>query len=270
MASRLAGLIYLTAVALTLSILGTSPALAGSIAGFGGATEITQLANYGQLIASYAKQAAMVENQITAQITRVESYITQLENLYKLPQEMMNQTIAPWKSQLGFFQKLNSSVGALQSSANQVSGLYNQGATEAANLQMTGTQYLTAFQNLAQTRGGIYQQQYQQDVSALEQLSMRAQNLQTLAAQAPNISGEVQGLQLLNQQSNIVAAQTLEMTALLQRQVTEQETAQGTALQVQSDTTQQMLNQSNEATQSNAAEQSSVNSGTFNILIDSK
>lgn len=254
---------------ITLLWFSTRPVLAGSVAGTGGATEATQLLNYGELAASYAKQATMVANQVTAQVTRVESLITQITNLTQLPTQLYNETVGPWKTQLGIFQKLQTTVSGLESSATQVSNLYNQSNAMATSLGMTGPQFLSAFQNLAQTRGGLYQQQYQQDIAAINQLAQRAQSLQTLADQNPQIMGDVQGLQLLAQQSNVMAASSLDIASLMQRQVMNSDLDRAESQQVQSDAAQAILNQANAMTQSNSTEQTSTN-GTFNVLQDSQ
>jgi conjugal transfer/entry exclusion protein len=260
---------FLSASFLAIAVGSTSAAQAGTIAGFGGATEITQLANFGQLVAQLLEQVAIVAQNVTAQVTRVETLMTQLQQLEQMPATLLNQAVAPWQAQLSYLQNMSSTVGSLQQAAARVSSLYNGASSEASNLGMTGTQYLTAFQNLAQTKGGLYQQQYQQDIQALSDLTTRSQQLQSLAAQAPNISGTVQGLQLLNQQSNIVAAQALEMTSLMRRQATEADNAQADRLQVQSDGAQQLLNNQTESTQSDSAVNSMLSNGTFNILLDS-
>jgi len=84
---------FIAASALTLST-----ANAGSVGGFGGATEITQIANNSQLAAQYGKQLQQYATQIQQYQTavqqftnQVQSYKLMLQNIGQLPQTQWNQ-----------------------------------------------------------------------------------------------------------------------------------------------------------------------------------
>lgn len=61
-----------------LATLGCGPALAGSVAGTGGATEVTQIVNMVKLAASY-------EQQVMAYVNQLQQYNTMLQNLKSNP-----------------------------------------------------------------------------------------------------------------------------------------------------------------------------------------
>lgn len=80
------------------SALVLSTANAGSVGGFGGATEITQIANNSQLAAQYGKQLQQYATQIQQYQTavqqftnQVQSYKLMLQNIGQLPQTQWNQ-----------------------------------------------------------------------------------------------------------------------------------------------------------------------------------
>jgi len=83
---------------ITASALVLSTANAGSVGGFGGATEFTQIANNSQLAAQYGKQLQQYATQIQQYQTavqqftnQVQSYKLMLQNIGQLPQTQWNQ-----------------------------------------------------------------------------------------------------------------------------------------------------------------------------------
>lgn len=114
---------------------------------------------------------------------------------------------------------LVSSVSDLYQAGKQLQGMYDAASAEMKSLNMTPERWGTAFVHLAQTKGGVYRKQLDQDFATMEAFASRAANLRQLSRQIPGIEGNVQGLQLLNQQSSVLAGELLEMRSLMQRQV---------------------------------------------------
>ncbi|MFL9996259.1 conjugal transfer protein TrbJ [Paraburkholderia sediminicola] len=188
----------------------------------GGATEITQLLNHAELASSVAQQAQMVEQNVQAQITRLQQYVTMVQNLKQVPTSLIDQTIAPYRTQLASFQSLSTTITQLQQAASATNGLFGRSLSEMNTTGMSPSQWLSAYTSLAATRGGIYQQQLTQDMQNLDTLAQRAQNLQQMQSQIPGVTGNVQGLQMLSQQSNVLAGEMVDLHALVQRQVAQQ------------------------------------------------
>ncbi|MFA5501646.1 MAG: P-type conjugative transfer protein TrbJ [Sulfurovaceae bacterium] len=85
-------------VSIALSAVLCTQLNAGSVGGFGGSTEITQLANNSQLAAQYGKQLQQYATQIQQYQTavqqftnQVQSYKLMLQNIGQLPQTQWNQ-----------------------------------------------------------------------------------------------------------------------------------------------------------------------------------
>ncbi len=189
----------------------------------GGATEVTQLLNHVELASSVSQQATMVGQNATAQLTRISQLANQIKNLVQLPQNLLAQTLAPYQQQIGDLKSVVQAVGSLQSAAAQTQALLSNGISEMNTTGMSPLQWLNAYINLAQQQGGQYKQQLDSDLDTLSNLSQQAQHLQTLSAQIPQVSGNVQGLQLLNQQANLLGGEMVELRGLVQRQVVTQE-----------------------------------------------
>ena len=188
----------------------------------GGATEITQLLNHAELASSVAQQAQMVEQNVQAQITRLQQYVTMVQNLKQVPTSLIDQTITPYRTQITNFQSLSTAITQLQQAASATNGLFGRSLAEMNTTGMSPGQWLSAYTSLASTRGGLYQQQLTQDMQNLDTLAQRAQNLQQIQSQIPGVTGNVQGLQMLNQQSNVLAGEMVDLHALMQRQVSQQ------------------------------------------------
>ncbi|WP_233849469.1 conjugal transfer protein TrbJ [Paraburkholderia sp. HD33-4] len=257
-----------TAAVVTILLVPTAHAGGGGVTG--GSTEITQLMNHAELAASVGKQAEMVEQNVQAQITRLQQYVTMVQNLKQVPESMISQTIGPYRTQITNYQSLYSAVSQLGQAANATSALFGRSVSEMNATGMSPTQWLTAYTNLAATRGGLYQQQLNQDMGNLGTLAERARNLQEIQSQIPNVTGNVQGLQLLNQQSNVLAGEMVDLHALVQRQVAQQIQDRVAQAQSQASTSALMQARQARAQQLDSAEKSQIQNGQFDLLNDAQ
>ncbi|WP_454688254.1 hypothetical protein [Achromobacter aloeverae] len=153
--------------------------------------------------------------QLTQQITLVQQSVTNLE---QLPSSVLNGATGMYASQAGQLAQISTEVGGLLQATQSIQQFAGRANSEMDSLDMTPAQWSQAYLNLAQTRGGAYQQQLDQDVASLNAFSARARSLQALSSQIPAVSGNVQGLQLLNQQANAQASELMQVSALMQRQ----------------------------------------------------
>jgi P-type conjugative transfer protein TrbJ len=256
------------AVVVTFLVIATARAGGGGVTG--NATEITQLMNHAELAASVGKQAQIVEQNVQAQITRLQQYVTMVRNLKQVPESMISQTIGPYSTQITNYQSLYSAVSRLGQAANATSALFGRSVSEMNATGMSPSQWLSAYTNLAATRGGLYQQQLDQDMGNLGTLAERARNLQEIQSQIPNVTGNVQGLQMLNQQSNVLAGEMVDLHALLQRQIAQQ--MQDRVEQAQSQASASALIQARQARaqQLDSTEKSQIQNGQFDLLDDAK
>lgn len=248
--------------AVALALFKSASAFAGSVAGFGGATEITQLLNNAELVMSVAQQAQMVEQNIQAQITR-------LQNLAQVPGDLINQTIAPYTAQIDQFRSLYSAVSELQQAAQSTSQLFGSAMSEMSSANLKPSQWLSALSSLAKSQGGVYRTQLNRDMNAISMLAKRAQNVQDIQSKIPGVTGNVQGLQMLNQQTNVLAGEMIDLHALMQRQVAMQMQDKVDQSQARDNAAQLLKARSQQAADINAKEQSMIqNAPAFQLPRD--
>lgn len=139
---------------------------AGSVGGFGGALEITQIANNVQLMQTYAQEIIQVQHMVTQianQLSMYQNMITNTQDLVTGPFQSAMQTIMQLKTTIDqatqlsysvgsvdtYFQQLNPNYATLfqgnnydQLQQNWRSTLldYCEGALKAANMSITNVQ----------------------------------------------------------------------------------------------------------------------------------
>lgn len=256
-------------VLLVTAMLWCGAARAGG-GGLGGATEVTQLLNHAELMTQVSHQATMVSQNVTAQVTRVQQLANQLRNLVQLPQQVLAQTLAPYQQQITDLKNLAQAVTDMKNAADQTRALFSTRMGEMSNLHMDPLQWLNAYITLAKTKGGQYQRQLDQDMNALDNLSQRAANLKAISDQIPQVSGNIEGLQLLNQQSNILAGEMVELRSLVQRQVALQTQDRLDQAQANARAAQDQLDRQAAAKQADADEKAAIQSFHFNVLKDQR
>ncbi len=198
------------AVCLCSAVLCAAPCRAGGMVTLmvGGATEPTQLLNYGELLYNSAKQAESVANQIQAQLVRVQELQAAARNLANAPQAVLTQTVAPYQNQALQAQQLLDAVQAAQTTFQQAGQMVQARLAEAQALGTTPQQYLQFEAQLAHTRGGVYAAAYQRDTQTLQDVVTRSSALQNISDNLPS-TGAVEGLDKLNALVSVVAGETL-------------------------------------------------------------
>jgi len=201
----------------------TSITFAGGAAS-GGASEVTQVMNNGELIAATSKQAQLVAGQIRDYTSQVNQYVTMVQNLKNLPVAVVAATLKPYKETLRDLGELYRAVDDVYVAGGQAYSTYERRKAEMANMNMSYDQYLNMETLLAASKGGQYKVQYEKDIATLKKLQDKATTLAGMDSQINAVSGNVEGLQLLAQQNQIMAGELMELNSQL-RQKSAQEAA---------------------------------------------
>lgn len=188
----------------------------GTVMGNGGATEITQLLNNAELAASTAKQASMVSEQVKSNFTQYQQYSTMVTNLKSLPQEILEQANIPYLDQIMAMREVYNAVKDVKEAAEDTRDLFNRRIGEMKSLNMKPSEYLKAEIALATRKGGIYERQLRADLKAIDNLRQRSEQLQRLSK--TKIAGNVEGLQLLNQQTSMLTGEMMDLKASILQQ----------------------------------------------------
>lgn len=210
--------------ALAMFVLVTSPlARAGTVAGFGGSTEITQLANNIELAQAYAQQVQTYATQLQQYATMVQQYENMVKNTLNIPSQL-------W--------------GKVQADLQGVSNIVRQGQALAYSAQNIGAQFENLFKGFRFPSGGSYSTDYRNWSKAtmdsirgaMEGASLQSQQfateegvLEQLRSMSQNASGQMQAIQVGSQ----IAEQQVQQLQKLRQLMMVQMQAQNTYLAAQ-------------------------------------
>lgn len=194
---------------------------AGSVAGNGGATEITQLLNNVQLGVGVTKQAAQVANQIRQITVEIEQKMLMVQNLNKLSGAAAAIALGPLEKDLRAYQELHRAVTDIQAASTGAVDMLKQRSSEAAYLKLSPKEYLQREIELATRRGGLYAREFDRDMARLDTFNEKSRALQQATRNATNASGTVEGLAALATQNAIAGSAMLDLAQV----VTEQKAA---------------------------------------------
>lgn len=171
-----------------------SGAFAGSIAGFGGSTEITQILNYGELISQTAQQISTTSNTLMT----ANSTLQQLKQLDpSVVGQMTGLPINQVTQLASAYTVMSNAVGTYKDAA----AVLTKAQQDSTALGVTPSQLLQMKANVAAAYGGVYQQQYSQEQAKLTQLAQTSKDVQDSAAQIAGVDANVKGIQLLANQN---------------------------------------------------------------------
>lgn len=192
---------------------------AGSVAGFGGALEITQLANNIQLMSSYVQEVNQVANQITQianQLNMYQNMLTNTGSILGAPFQSAMQSIMQLKNAIDGAMAMSYTLGSVDNYFTQLHPNYNT--------LFQGNNYAT-------------QQQYWRDsVYTHTEASLKTANiemgaaqndallLQNLQARSGNAAGQKEALQAGNEIALETAAQLNKLKFLMAAQARAQST----------------------------------------------
>lgn len=160
--------------------------------------ESTQWLVYGTQVTQLLQQIALVTNA-------VNQYKTMLTNLIQLPGKVVNSVMQPVRDLADAASALSGAGNELYKSVESVGTVWQRRNNEMANLRLSPSEYWKQEMKLADNRGSIYKKQWDADIAALNAMETKIKIYQDLAAEIPNVEGNVQGIQLLNTQLNMAS-----------------------------------------------------------------
>lgn len=208
------------AIFIAVSMMLSAQAYAGGAA-TGGATEVTQIMNNGELISSVSKQSQMVAGQLKDYALQTQKYMTMLQNLKNLPSAKIQEVLGPYQQTLGTIGKVYDATMDVYRTSTQAQQVYDRRMAEMRLLKMDPSAYLMNEVALAKARGGIYQQKLDSDRAALQVAQDKSMKLASMQDQVSSISGNVEGIQVLAQQNQMMAGELLELNTNLRREAAE-------------------------------------------------
>ena len=187
---------------------------AGTVAGFGGSTEITQIMNNSELVAGVYKQAEMVAEQVQSKLVQLDQLTSMQTNLQKIGNGDIASVMNQFRSQVRAYQDLKNATTGLRDAAASTRSMF-----EARGIDFSGSgrtdlrSYIQYEVELAKRKGGVYRERLNQDLGALDNMQQRSQEFRRVADETANITGNVQGIQRLSQLSAMTAGELMELKA---------------------------------------------------------
>lgn len=195
-------------VAITLATATLAPggaALAGSVAGFGGGTEVTQIMNNIELVQSNAQLLKTFQNHL-------QQYETMITNLKKNPASVMSGDMARLVNGIGKIMDAEQSMGGTMARIDQQFGTVF-GSQQAKDYSKDFTRWTTASQSTLRSAlqaAGSHRDNFGSETDALNALYSKAQSS----------DGNLAALQTLSEINVEAASQTLKLRDLMTSQAT--------------------------------------------------
>ncbi len=190
--------------AIAVLVMAAPSARAGTVAGTGGSTEITQLLNNAQLIKQNASEINTVRNTLQSAM-----YLKQ--TLRQLDPATIARLAGVPIDQVRALATMDNQLGGLMDSEQSVQAILSNTASSAQGMHMTPMQFLQYRANQAHQMGGVYAQSFNSDRQSMRSMQDQISALQATAASTPAVVSQVQGLQQLLVQNTQVQASLLSL-----------------------------------------------------------
>ena len=186
------------------------PSFAGSVAGFGGATEITQLANNVELVNLYLQQ--------------VQSYATQLQQYQNMIQNTLNIPAQVWGAVEADLMGVANIVKQGQALAYSATNIASQFENTFKGFTFTGTDFKKEYRDLSRKtldtlKGALMAANMQSDQFANEEGVLTA-----LRAMSQSAQGQMQAIQVGVQIAEQQVQQLQKLRQLMMAQLSQQNT----------------------------------------------
>lgn len=180
-----------------------------------GATEITQIANNVLLGSQLVEQATTAAASVASKLTLAQQYLTMLQNIKNLPQDMLKELSAPYKKQIKALLELQTSIKDVKNAADETRAMFAGRGMDFSASGKSLSEYLKYEVALADKKGGVYKKKLDQDIAAMDDMKDKATALRKVADKTASITGNVQGLQQLSQLSSMQAGELMEIKQVL-------------------------------------------------------
>lgn len=197
----------------------TTPTMAGSVAGTGGATEITQLVNMAQLVAQYTQQVQQYSTQLL-------QYQAQMQNLMRNPTSLLGADTSKLLNGIGTIMQAGASIGGTmalidgnfsQKFQSPLAGTFSQ---NFKNWTTTSTDTLGASLRSA----GMHRDQFASDTDALTALFNKSQQSDGTVAAVQQLSAlNAMQIQQTQKLQDLLATQNLAASTYMASQNTKEQ-----------------------------------------------
>lgn len=210
--------ISIFAVAITLAM--SSIAYGGG--GIGGASEITQLLNNTELVASVSHEAGINATVLQQYITQVSQLARMDKNLLQQPTSVIQAALGGEWSNVAPFVSAFKASSNLRDAADVVSRERSADISAMRNAGLTPSQYYSHAGTQAEAGSAYWRDAESQELLHMQQLQKRAEQVEDLNSKVPEIDGNVKGFQHLALQAGrtqaLMVDQQMQYSRMMQMQ----------------------------------------------------
>ncbi|MFC6281217.1 hypothetical protein [Polaromonas aquatica] len=197
------------------SVVGMPHANAGSVAGTGGATEITQLMNNAELLKVGVDTAQTAVTSVNQYMTQIEQYRNQLINTVGIDPMKLNAQLNSLNTsyqQLSVYRdQINRTSGSMTTQINA----WGQRFTTAKVAGRTLKEQLEAEAKLREGRNGAALERAKRDEQIMQEVNSDIDQLRQTEADIPRSQGMNESIQNMHRTMNKIAFQNTKMIELL-------------------------------------------------------
>lgn len=180
----------MSAFVVAVLAVGGGGAHAGSVAGFGGSTEITQIMNNLELVKQVMQEAETVRNTLQSAMYLKKS-LQQMD-----PRELARMLQRPL-DEVRAMASMHDQLGGLIDSERDLFKRMGRFKDGAQSQNMTPSEYLKALSEQAAAGGEVYEKSLDADQKRIKDVQSRIDSIQATADSVPTVTSQVEGLQKL-------------------------------------------------------------------------
>ena len=183
--------------------------------GVGGASVVYDPINHIENAAAAAEATKQTAGQIQAYALQAQQYAAQLQNLKRLPDEILQRTLKPYQEEAKVATQLYSELKSAYRDVKSLQNGFQSRLREIGALKLSPKDYLEHEIRLAERKGSGWEQAFRGDLAALQSVNDDFARIKSLQAQIGASVGVQQSMQSLNEHLNLLAGQNAQLVGLI-------------------------------------------------------
>ena len=191
--------------------LWTAPAWCGG----GGASIVYDPINHIENAAAAVEAIKQTAGQIQAYALQAQQYAAQLQNLKRLPDEILQRTLKPYQDEAKAAMQLYGELKVAYRDVKSLQSGFQSRLREIGALKLSAKEYMDHEIRLAERKGLGWEQAFRGDLAALQSVNDDFARIKSLQAQIGASVGVQQSMQSLNEHLNLLAGQNAQLVGLV-------------------------------------------------------
>jgi type IV secretion system protein TrbJ len=183
--------------------------------GGGGASIVYDPINHVENAAAAVEAIKQTAGQIQAYALQAQQYAAQLQNLKRLPDEILQRALKPYQDEAKAATQLYSELKSAYRDVKSLQSGFQSRLREIGALKLSPKEYLDHEIRLAERKGSGWEEAFRGDLAALQSVNDDFARIKSLQAQIGASVGVQQSMQSLNEHLNLLAGQNAQLVGLI-------------------------------------------------------